>query len=305
MAKLAIAKTMAAATPAAMALKAEAELAFPALAQPGDPLFPRTKGVGRCRLCGRQRLLTREHVPPRTAFNLETGRMHSVLDWLARTAEGILPGGLIQQGGNWGYTLCAECNSFTGTEYAHEYGRMAGGIVNTFVGENVNELDAQAEQPVARFKLTGAAAGLAPRPGTFVREALAMMCTMSANLDLAGTAPAIRRIVRDKSVEPLPVGMSVGLTAYFHKDSRLVGPTIEVLLAENQWRVVMEVAHRPLAVLMVLGGTAANPHVCDISAWTQIAADAQQNVEGRIAIGFGHTPMPGDYRTHAMVEAQA
>jgi hypothetical protein len=30
----------------------------------------------------------------------------------------------------------------------------------------------------------------------------------------------------------------------------------------------------------------------------------QQETEGRIAVGFGHTMLPGDYRTRAMVEAE-
>lgn len=284
----------------------DARRAFPALEHDAtEELFPRTKGVGRCRPCGQQKPLTREHVPPRSAYNTETGRIHSILDWLARTAEGVLPGGFIHQGGNWGYTLCAECNHFTGHEYAGEYGRVAGGIVNTFVSANVNEFDAMAEQPIARFGLTGATPELRPRPGAFVREVLALMCTMSVEFDLALRFPAVRRMVLEKSVEPLPEGMSIGLTAYFHKDSRFAGPSLQVSLEERVWRFVMEIAHRPLAVLMVLATNGRPPHICDISGFTQIDPNVQQDIDGRIAIGFGHTLLPGDYRTQAMVDAEA
>jgi hypothetical protein len=131
------------------------------------------------------------------------------------------------------------------------------------------------------------------------------MCTMSVDLDLAGKFPAIRRIVLDGALEALPAGMSLGMTAYFHKDSRFAGPSVQVSLAEGTWKLEMEIAHRPLAVLMVIAGTAPNPHVCDISDFTLIAPDVQQDIGGRIAIGFGHTALPGDYRTRAMIEAEA
>jgi hypothetical protein len=306
MARVRVVKEGTVVTPQQQQLIDEALHAFPDLAHDAtEELFPRKNGVRRCRLCGQQRSLTREHVPPRTAYNTEAGRMHTLLEWLGRTAEDALPGGFVHQGGNWGYTLCAECNHFTGHQYASEYGRMAGGIVNTFVGVNVNDLDAQLEQPIAQFGLTGAAAGLAPRPGAFISEVLALMCTMSADFDLAGKFPAIRRIVLDGALEALPQGMSLGMTAYFHKDSRFAGPLVQVSLSDGTWKLVMEIAHRPLAVLMVIAGTAPNPHVCDISALTLIAPELHQEIEGRIAIGFGHTALPGDYRTHAMIEAGA
>lgn len=293
-------------TPQARALADEARAAFPALRHDAtEQLFPHRRGVGRCRICGEQRELTREHVPPRAAFNKERGRVHSLLEWLSRTAEGVLPGGILRQGGNWGYTLCGPCNNFIGHEYADEYTRMAVGIVNTFVGENVLELDARPDQPIAGVTLTGNAPGSHPRPGMFVREVLALMCTMSADLDLAGRYPAIRRMILEAAVEPLPDGMSLGMTAYFHKDSRFAGPALEVLPDEGIWRFVMEVAHRPLAVLMVLATNGPAPHVCDISSFTDVAPDEQKVIEASLAIGFGHTILPGDYRTRAMVEADA
>src|SRR5438552_9098445 len=223
-------------TPQARALADQARAAFPALRHDAiEPLFPHRGGIGRCRICGEQRVLTREHIPPRSAFNKERGRVHSLMEWLARTADGILPGGLLRQGGNWGYTLCGPCNNFLGHEYADEYTRMAIGIVNTFVGVNVHQLDAQPQQPIAAFGLSGSTPGADPRPGMFVREVLGLMCSMSADFDLAGRYPVIRRVILDKSVESLPQGMTIGMTAYFHKDSRFAGPALEIDPADGVW----------------------------------------------------------------------
>lgn len=71
----------------------------------------------RCRICGEPRALTKEHIPPRKAFNTERGRLHSIMDWLKRDALSAMRGGIHQQGGVWGYTLCKSCNERTGHRY--------------------------------------------------------------------------------------------------------------------------------------------------------------------------------------------
>lgn len=306
MTRMVLAKERAKVTPAAERLLNEAMAAFPALQHDAtEELFPATRRTGRCRICGQTRDLTREHVPPRSAYNREPGRAHTILEWLRRTAAGALPGGILRQGGTWGYTLCKPCNDLTGHRYADEYRELAMTVVRMFKRANVGEIEAALEQPIAQFRLHGDAGHAGPRPGAFVREILALMCTLSADFDLAGRYPAIRRLILDPSVEALPAGMSLGMTVYLGGHPRYIGPTLTVHPTEGVWRYVMELAHPPLATLLVLATNGPAPHACDLSAFTQIAPDVRAPIEGRIAVGIGHTPLPGDYRTRAMVEAQA
>lgn len=302
MTRLFVAKDPGVMTPRAQRLVNEARAAFPALVHDAtEELFPPRANLGRCRICGEQRQLTREHIPPRSAYNLERGRVHSIVEWFRRSAEGAMPGGIPRQGGNWGYTLCKRCNELTGQRYADEYREVAMTAVRMFAGSNVRELEAMTEQPIARFGMHGDAEHAGPRPGAFVREILALMCSISADFDLAGRYPAIRRLILDESSEALPEGMSLGMTVYLGGHPRYAGPTLVVEPPAGVWRFVMEVAHPPLATLLVLATNGSPPHVCDLSAFTQIAPEVRAPIEGRVAIGFGHTPMPGDYRTHAMV----
>src|SRR5713226_6846704 len=74
---------------------------------------------GRCWLCGRWDKLTREHIPPESAFNnypvlllaveqnsAKTGR----LEWSGKVEQGLIV-----------RSLCVECNSRGGAKYGSHY----------------------------------------------------------------------------------------------------------------------------------------------------------------------------------------
>jgi hypothetical protein len=265
------------------------------------PSKPRT---ARCRICGEKRKLTREHVPPAAAFNLDRTRVQTAGEWLKRRDENI-PSGAIRQGGIWAYTLCKPCNDVTGGQYGDEYRRWSGTILNmlAYMGTNVRELETERQARRGRFSMVGKSD---PRPGAMVRQILSLMCSVSAGFDLAGRYPAIRRIILGSTTEPLPDGMSLGLTVYLSTRSRISAPMLSLDTSRPMWRWTIEIAHAPLASLLVISsGGSAPRHVWDISAYTQIAPDTRAPVEGDVELGFGNTLYPGDYRTKASVDADA
>ena len=80
----------------------------------------RHKVHGRCHLCGLERELTFEHIPPQAAFNNHTVLYNDVYTLLQQeTSEPFK--GKQQQGGIGRHTLCSRCNSFTGVEYGAPY----------------------------------------------------------------------------------------------------------------------------------------------------------------------------------------
>ena len=90
---------------------------------------------GTCRLCGENKKLTFEHVPPETTFNASKVFAHTgdvLINSIAN--ENILPWefekgkGKIQQRGRGGYYLCADCNSKTGQWYVPEYSKFVNSI---------------------------------------------------------------------------------------------------------------------------------------------------------------------------------
>ena len=283
----------------------EAKAAVPAIFfdRPVTPL-PLTAGKDGCRLCGRYRQLTKEHIPPGSAFNKGAVKTHNFDEWLDRENLEDLPGGTITQGGIWGYTLCASCNNNTGAWYVPEYQRWAVAAVNALADARANVKDLDAHLGPLRGKLHLGGDQL-PRPGAFVRQVLAMMCSLSTGLDLAGNWWAIRRIVLEKSQESLPQGMSLGLTIFLGPGSRITPPSLVIDLAQQQWRWVTEVAHPPLATTLVLASSDEVEHVFDLSQFTLMPWDQRAEVKSDIETGFGHTPYPSDFRTRADIEAQA
>lgn len=90
---------------------------------------------GKCRICGEERKLTFEHVPPETTFNsfsVKTISGDRLINSIAD--ENVLPWevgkekGKIQQRGRGGYYLCPECNSKTGQWYVPEYSKFVKSI---------------------------------------------------------------------------------------------------------------------------------------------------------------------------------
>lgn len=217
---------------------------------------------------------------------------------------------MLKQGGIRGFTLCKSCNDLTGAYYGDEYKRWAVTILNMLAaaGTNVRELDAERETRRGMITLDGGAGRPNPRPGAFVRQILSMMCSVSAGYDLAGRYPAIRSMILDGSAASLPAGMSIGLTVYLSTRSRVIGPVLVINTANRTWRWMMEVAHAPLASLMILKSNRADDgpaHVCDISNFTQVSRAATARVDASIEIGTAHLPQIGDYRTKAGADADA
>lgn len=68
----------------------------------------------------------------------------------------------------------------------------------------------------------------------------------------------------------------------------------------------MEVAHTPLACLLVIASNGKAPaQTFDVSKYAEVSPDVRTPIEGRLEIGFGNTPLLGDYRTKAAIDADA
>ena len=87
------------------------------------------KHPGKCKVCGKLKELTAEHIPPKNAFNSTNVTVlpfEEAIKVMAG-AEGRLPWdtkglkGTVQQGGHKKYCLCRECNNNTGSWYMRAY----------------------------------------------------------------------------------------------------------------------------------------------------------------------------------------
>lgn len=283
-------------------LLAEAMAVAPeAYAATGNEMLPRRRRIGRCRLCGEVKRLTKEHIPPKGAGNIRTAPTHTLTEWLERQDLETMPGGKIEQGGVWGYTLCRECNSLTGQKYGAEYQGWA--IRAVLLMRQIPHPRVLNENPKPTL-VTGQLGGKKDggvSPGAMVRQVLSGMCSLSSGWDLAGTSPTIRQIVLDGSLGPLPDGMSLWMELFAGPKTRVIGPQV-VSEREGHWAWVMEIAHPPFAFLLVLASNYEPRYSMDMSPFTMEAVDRRVLLEATWQVGFGWTPLPGDYRSRAAIE---
>ena len=92
-----------------------------------NPIKKKRKHIGTCRLCGEEKILSFEHVPPYAVFNANSLKKYDGCQVLAEVNES----GLLQhhydiyQRGSGGYYLCESCNSFTGGNYNVSFQKIA------------------------------------------------------------------------------------------------------------------------------------------------------------------------------------
>ncbi|MGH7540808.1 MAG: hypothetical protein ACRELC_07405 [Gemmatimonadota bacterium] len=156
---------------------------------------PARASRGRCRLCGDVTLLTKTHVPARSAGNVGTARAPiEVVDGEGQRRYGL---GRETLGGMWGRWFCGQCNNAT-RRWDEEYVRW------------LPEIFASLHDP-ANSGNRLAARALDADPGAFVRCLWAWMFAISDNF--LDRFPAIAASVRSgQSVAP-PVDARLLLAA--------------------------------------------------------------------------------------------
>jgi hypothetical protein len=114
--------------------------------------------------------------------------------------------------------------------------------------------------------------------------------------------PALREFVLDHEHRGLPDKYRLYACLFNGPLARFAGLAVE-LNVETQKAVYMtELAHPPFAYLLTLESEPSQP-ISDIISWTTRGVDEERDERVPMILGFGHTALPGDYRSKAMVDA--
>lgn len=270
-------------------------------------MLPRKPTHGRCRLCGKDADLTKEHIPPKSSGNKERLTNLTFDDWLRdRMNVNSKTKHTVDQGGIFGYTLCRNCNSLTGQLYGNEYKdwvQRTKKIIDGFGVGIVPQLN-KTLGPFGENITIGSKEDGAVKPGAFVRQVLSCMCSLSGSWDLAGRYPEIRRIILEQSEEPLPTGIEMGMFIYFGPRIRIHGPQMRIDLKNEVWRWCQEIAFPPFAFQLIISSNIKDSGLgLLIDNFTKVAPNLEQYFSGIVEMGFGWTPYIGDYRSEAAIIA--
>jgi hypothetical protein len=265
-------------------------------------LLPTRAAEGPCRICGETRLLTEEHIPPQAAFNWDTARRHSGEEWLAIGPGSDLGPGAEHQGGISAYTLCASCNSLTGTRYGTEYAIWAQALHRAFERvppdpEGDNDIETRG------YDVTIGNAEL--YPGRFIRQVLSTMATVSGG-ELTRLAPQVKNALLAGTTTELPEDMGVYLAVFpERKRGRILPPMAEADLATRTVALLCDFMHYPFAFVLVLAGRE-HARVTGADVGWMLKHSADEMVPGfhlSTPIARCHTVFPGDYRSLAHLNA--
>ena len=279
----------------------EALAAAPPEVRQGGVVLLRSRPIEEeCLICGQRGRLSREHVPPRSSGNSARVTTHSLSDWLARDSLDDLPGGRFEQGGIWGYTLCADCNTKTG-RYSNEYRRWAGTAARLLQGglpESIEELDESPATKSLVMRLPNAA------PGAFVRQVLSMMCSVAGPWKVVDQHPELREALLEAQTCALPSGLRLGMALCAGPSGMTAGPSLKVNAPRGLWAWVAVVAHPPLVFELELAGSPDRPisPMCEIGNFLDVTPETRGSVDLDVIVAFTHTAFPGDWRTRYQIE---
>jgi hypothetical protein len=275
----------------------------------------RKKRYGRCRICQKFGRLTKEHVPPKNAFNDRSYLEYYVnksneaerVKWEMRDVE---------SNGIYLFTLCEKCNNHTGRLYGTDYGKFvqaftsvatpehAGSVVqadvNSFfplrvikqaISMMLSTSEATSFNGYERFASPFLAADTAIPPGFTVRPADVIR--------LRGIYDELRKFVLDKQIIGLPQGVRLGAYAVANEGAALrTGIGLKARLSINTAHWVVVVGLWPIHwVLLLQGDPLVEEEVADFTDWAGLSFKTKKNQTVRMPCQWSAGKYPLDFRS--------
>lgn len=247
--------------------------------------------MGKCALCGKERELTFEHIPPRAAFNKKrvkavNGMHFMTRDGLPWEIEG-LPYSNLQKGMGW-YTLCRECNNNTGAWYAVEY--------VTFAMVAATALQRRKAQEINGFECRKF------HPLRFIKQVLSMFCSLNIN---DSALDDIRELVVNKTQKGIDKS-KIKVCMYFTESNlgKFAGRTVLANL-NTGITVLSEIAVAPLGFVLYYEPSETGTFFgMDITNFCNYGYDDCVPVKFPLLVYEVNSWLPGDTRTKEEIELQ-
>jgi hypothetical protein len=254
-----------------------------------------------CRICRVNEGDSFEHVPPRKAFNDQPSTSFTIMDWHARE-EGELEGGTVEQRGAGSAVLCQRCNNNTGSWYGGELVRAARAGARLLAQLPLDKLDAMDEPAHAQVKFKQQPK-IGPHPLRLAKQIIAMLLATSPfNFSVAN--PELGDFVLDRERVGLDPKYQLYLSLFAGPNARTTGVASRLDVTTGRSDVIVEVAYPPFAYVMTVGSEPDAIETVNITEMVDVGYNQMADLDLEMLVGFGHTPLPADYRTKAMIERE-
>lgn len=239
--------------------------------------------VGICRICKKEKELTFEHIPPRSAFNKRIKYYNIPTDeywgnFVKYAINGETYGKKIQRGLGE-YCLCSECNTFLGSKYVRDYKKIAEGclsMINKYpnmqnfeflISENINVRN-------------------------FLKQVIGIFICLN-NSFFAETYKELLDFITDENESNLPERYKIYM--YLHNEG---APRNGKISYTNYCGTICEFCFTPLGFILNIDNPKPISGLCDI---TNFKHHEKRNEGEKIYMSLNkfptYTPIPLDYRT--------
>ncbi len=234
------------------------------------------KRKGKCRLCGKDKELTFEHVPPKAAFNSSPVYFQDK-DNLLNKSSYQYGGRKRSNNGAGGYHLCTSCNNKTGSWYANDYVEFA--KMGTFV---------MTRQVYANHFIC---AEYEIRPLNVLKQILTMFVALESSNKLIKT-PQLREYLLDRNNNNYPTNIRVLM--YMTSSIQLRN----ALLSSNMdgyMRTFGEVSYTPFGFHISIDSPTINRPFCDITFFSKFYFNEEATVKLPLRYLIPRGLLPGMY----------
>lgn len=180
--------------------------------------------IGKCRICGKQKVLTEEHIIPRSAGGGTKVKLYNGEELIKTLNGNEKPYGKIKQNGHAEYTLCADCNNLSGRVYDKDFADF----FNIFTQQIVPKITVPKDVDIPDFlegkKIDVEIMGI--KPFNIAKRILVSFCSVE-HAGLTDRKPEIRKAILDKDYKPdvsefsIYLGLHTGNPLYFGRQAML------------------------------------------------------------------------------------
>lgn len=232
----------------------------------------------KCRICASQPANTKEHVPPKKAFNRHTVLLRKIDE--TRSGACVRWRNEQRQGGHFEYSLCKKCNNDTGGWYGREYVGFVKACADHAVVSNAGKVITLELKDIY--------------PARIVKQALTMICS-SSGPGLTHESPELRKFLLNKDEKGLPDYLKLHMYLRCHGGGRSSGIAGIMNTNTGSSSVVSEVSWWPVGWILAFDDSQGIVEY-DVSEWYKYGYDERRSITIKLPCRFAVTAYPMDFR---------
>jgi hypothetical protein len=241
---------------------------------------------GYCWLCHKYGKLSKEHIPPESAFNdcpmllMKVKERSTTLEWERRTSY---------QRGICFHSLCEKCNNKYGSKYGGAYVDLV-----KKVAERIGNVP---------YFHTASILGVR-RPLAILKQIMLQFVTANGPL-FVSTNRWVAPFVQEPRNQEIPREISVYLFASNVRGGRNSGVSGHIEPETGKTNIVAEFAFWPLGTVISFAGDLCDKRLTPVHQWAQYPFNYSGRVDLHLCVNPIASSYPIDFRTESEVRSQA